>query len=61
MMTHEDYVGHCTAEETRSLLLCCLDNLTNEDAVKIIMRKVQDNDDFADELESAIQDYAGGI
>jgi len=60
-MTHEDYISHLTSDSTRSLLTCCMHNLQDEDIVATIMRKVQDDDMFADELESAIQNYAAGL
>jgi hypothetical protein len=61
MRNPQDIINRLTHEETENMMTCCMINLSDEVVVEVIMRKVHESDMFADELESAIQNYAADL
>lgn len=61
MKNPQDIINPMTREDTKDLMSCCMDNMPDEEVVEVIMEKVRLEDMFADELESAIQNYAAEL
>lgn len=61
MKDFQRYIDELEVGQTSELMAACMDNMTHEEIVNAIMKKVNLEDMFADEMESAIQNYAAGL